>query len=135
MRRRGRNCGTIGNGDGSGWTKRGKRYWKRGGEACEKVYKAQEETANIIRTAYETNKRVMIEANENAQEIIKAWSAKREELAEQRKARAEVIRQKGRILKKLNSPKPGSFVPYQMREAVTALLKALDYTGRKRVYH
>ena len=73
----------------------------------------------------------MIEANENAQEIIKAWSAKREELAEQRKARAEVIRQKGRILKKLNSPKPGSFVPYQMREAVTALLKALDYNEGK----
>ena len=70
-------------------------------------------------------------ANENAQQIIKRWSAKREELAEQRKARAEVIRQKGRILKKLNSPKPGSFVPYQMREAVTALLKALDYTEGK----
>ena len=102
-------------------------------EAGAKVYKAQEETANIIRTAYETNKRVMIEANENAQEIIKAWSAKREEMAEQRKARAEVIRQKGRILKKLNSPKPGSFVPYQMREAVTALLKALDYNEGKGV--
>ena len=70
-------------------------------------------------------------ANENAQQIIKKWSAKREELAEQRKARAEVIRQKGRILKKLNSPKPGSFVPYQMREAVTALLKALDYNEGK----
>lgn len=102
-------------------------------EAGAKVYKAQEETANIIRTAYETNKRVMIEANESAQEIIKAWSAKREEMAERRKARAEVIRQKGRILKKLNSPKPGSFVPYQMREAVTALLKALDYNEGKGV--
>ena len=102
-------------------------------EAGEKVYKAQEETANIIRTAYETNKRVMIEANENAQEIIKAWSAKREEMAERRKARAEVIRQKGRIMKKLNSPKPGSFVPYQMRDAVTALLEALDYNEGKGV--
>ena len=70
-------------------------------------------------------------ANENAQQIIKKWSAKREEMAEQRKARAEVIRQKGRILKKLNSPKPGSFVPYQMRDAVTALLKALDYNEGK----
>ncbi len=70
-------------------------------------------------------------ANENAQQIIKKWSAKREEMAERRKARAEVIRQKGRILKKLNSPKPGSFVPYQMREAVTALLKALDYNEGK----
>ena len=75
----------------------------------------------------------MIEANENAQEIIKAWSAKREEMAERRKARAEVIRQKGRILKKLNSPKPGSFVPYQMRDAVTALLEALDYNEGKGV--
>lgn len=72
-------------------------------------------------------------ANENAQQIIKKWSAKREEMAERRKARAEVIRQKGRILKKLNSPKPGSFVPYQMREAVTALLKALDYNEGKGV--
>lgn len=72
-------------------------------------------------------------ANENAQQIIKAWSAKREELAEQRKARAEVIRQKGRILKKLNSPKSGSFVPYQMRDAVTALLEALDYNEGKGV--
>lgn len=72
-------------------------------------------------------------ANENAQQIIKKWSAKREEMAEQRKARAEVIRQKGRILKKLNSPKPGSFVPYQMREAVTALLEALDYNEGKGV--
>lgn len=72
-------------------------------------------------------------ANENAQQIIKKWSAKREEMAERRKARAEVIRQKGRILKKLNSPKPGSFVPYQMREAVTALLEALDYNEGKGV--
>lgn len=72
-------------------------------------------------------------ANENAQQIIKKWSAKREEMAEQRKARAEVIRQKGRILKKLNSPKSGSFVPYQMRDAVTALLEALDYNEGKGV--
>ena len=72
-------------------------------------------------------------ANENAQQIIKKWSAKREEMAERRKARAEVIRQKGRILKKLNSPKPGSFVPYQMRDAVTALLEALDYNEGKGV--
>lgn len=72
-------------------------------------------------------------ANENAQQIKKKWSAKREEMAERRKARAEVIRQKGRILKKLNSPKPGSFVPYQMRDAVTALLEALDYNEGKGV--
>lgn len=70
-------------------------------------------------------------ARKNAESTIERWRKARETLAEQRKARAEVIRQKGRILKKLNSPKPGSFVPYQMRDAVTALLKALDYTEGK----
>lgn len=72
-------------------------------------------------------------ARKNAENTIERWRKARETLAEQRKARAEVIRQKGRILKKLNSPKPGSFVPYQMREAVTALLEALDYNEGKGV--
>lgn len=76
----------------------------------------------------------MINASrKNAENTIERWRKARETLAEQRKARAEVIRQKGRILKKLNSPKPGSFVPYQMREAVTALLEALDYNEGKGV--
>lgn len=70
---------------------------------------------------------------EQSKGTIERWRKARETLAEQRKARAEVIRQKGRILKKLNSPKPGSFVPYQMRDAVTALLEALDYNEGKGV--
>lgn len=70
---------------------------------------------------------------EQSKGTIERWRKARETLAERRKARAEVIRQKGRILKKLNSPKPGSFVPYQMREAVTALLEALDYNEGKGV--
>ena len=74
---------------------------------------------------------LMEEAKAIARRKTTRWAINREKLAEQRKARAEVIRQKGRILKKLNSPKSGSFVPYQMREAVTALLKALDYTEGK----
>lgn len=74
---------------------------------------------------------LMEEAKAIARRKTTRWAINREKLAEQRKARAEVIRQKGRILKKLNSPKPGSFVPYQMREAVTALLKALDYNEGK----
>ncbi len=76
---------------------------------------------------------LMEEAKAIARRKTTRWAINREKLAEQRKARAEVIRQKGRILKKLNSPKPGSFVPYQMREAVTALLKALDYNEGKGV--
>ena len=72
-------------------------------------------------------------ARKNAENTIERWRKARETLAEQRKARAEVIRQKGRILKKLNSPKSGSFVPYQMRDAVTALLEALDYNEGKGV--
>ena len=76
---------------------------------------------------------LMEEAKAIARRKTTRWAINREKLAERRKARAEVIRQKGRILKKLNSPKPGSFVPYQMREAVTALLKALDYNEGKGV--
>lgn len=76
---------------------------------------------------------LMEEAKAIARRKTTRWAINREKLAEQRKARAEVIRQKGRILKKLNSPKSGSFVPYQMREAVTALLKALDYNEGKGV--
>lgn len=76
---------------------------------------------------------LMEEAKAIARRKTTRWAINREKLAEQRKARAEVIRQKGRILKKLNSPKPGSFVPYQMRDAVTALLEALDYNEGKGV--
>lgn len=76
---------------------------------------------------------LMEEAKAIARRKVTRWAINREKLAEQRKARAEVIRQKGRILKKLNSPKPGSFAPYQMREAVTALLEALDYNEGKGV--
>ena len=76
---------------------------------------------------------LMEEAKAIARRKVTRWATNREKLAEQRKARAEVIRQKGRILKKLNSPKPGSFVPYQMRDAVTALLEALDYNEGKGV--
>lgn len=76
---------------------------------------------------------LMEEAKAIARRKTTRWAINREKLAEQRKARAEVIRQKGRILKKLNSPKSGSFVPYQMRDAVTALLEALDYNEGKGV--
>lgn len=76
---------------------------------------------------------LMEEAKAIVRRKVTRWAINREKLAERRKARAEVIRQKGRILKKLNSPKPGSFVPYQMREAVTALLEALDYNEGKGV--
>ena len=76
---------------------------------------------------------LMEEAKAIARRKVTRWAINREKLAEQRKARAEVIRQKGRILKKLNSPKSGSFVPYQMRDAVTALLEALDYNEGKGV--
>lgn len=76
---------------------------------------------------------LMEEAKAIARRKVTRWAINREKLAEQRKARAEVIRQKGRILKKLKSPKPGSFVPYQMRDAVTALLEALDYNEGKGV--
>lgn len=105
-------------------------------EARRELEQSRAETAAARQEAQE-DRRMTAEmvnaARKNAESTIERWRKARETLAEQRKARAEVIRQKGRILKKLNSPKPGSFVPYQMREAVTALLEALDYNEGKGV--
>lgn len=65
------------------------------------------------------------EARTEAQKITEKWSANREKMDARRKMRREIIRQKQRILKKLQTPQAGSFVPYQMREAVEGLLNAL----------
>ena len=106
-------------------------------EAGERVYQAQEETANIIKAAHETNQRIMREANERANERadqqIEKWRKAREVNAELRRDRLEVIRQKARILRQLNRPTQNSFVPYQMRDAVRTLMEALDYREENKV--
>lgn len=65
-------------------------------------------------------------AREEARETTARWSRRRAEMDERRAMRGEIIRQRGRMLQKLQSPKAGSFVPYQMREAVEGLLAAID---------
>lgn len=65
------------------------------------------------------------EARAEARETTARWSRRRAEMDEQHAMRREIIRQKQRILKKLQTPQAGSFVPYQMREAVEGLLNAL----------
>lgn len=60
-----------------------------------------------------------------AQQQARTWAENREKINKQHAMRREIIRQKQRILKKLQTPQAGSFVPYQMREAVEGLLNAL----------
>ena len=67
----------------------------------------------------------LTEARAEARETTARWSLRRAEMDEQHAMRREIIRQKQRILKKLQTPQAGSFVPYQMREAVEGLLNAL----------
>lgn len=64
-------------------------------------------------------------ARAEARETTARWSQRRAEMDEYHAMRREIIRQKQRILKKLQTPQAGSFVPYQMREAVEGLLNAL----------
>lgn len=60
-----------------------------------------------------------------AREQTRQWSERRAEMDQMRSMRKEIIRQKGRILKKLQAPRVGSFVPYQMQDAVVKLLDVL----------
>ena len=60
-----------------------------------------------------------------AQQQARTWAENREKINKQHAMRREITRQKQRILKKLQTPQAGSFVPYQMREAVEGLLNAL----------
>ena len=71
------------------------------------------------------------EARTEAQKITEKWSANREKMDARRKMRREIIRQKYRMMQKLDRPRQGSFVPMQMQEAVTTLLNALGETGEK----
>lgn len=64
-------------------------------------------------------------ARNAAREQTTQWAKNRAAREQQQAMRREIIRQKGRILQKLQNPKAGSFVPYQMHDAVTSLLTAL----------
>ena len=67
----------------------------------------------------------LADARKAAREQTTQWAKNRAAREQQQAMRREIIRQKGRILQKLQNPKAGSFVPYQMHDAVTSLLTAL----------
>lgn len=96
-------------------------------ERVKKVEALQANQAEEIRRLREQLK----EARTEAQKITEKWSANREKMDARRKMRREIIRQKYRMMQKLDRPRQGSFVPMQMQEAVTTLLNALGETGEK----
>ncbi len=96
-------------------------------ERVKKVEALQANQAEEIRHLREQLK----EARTEAQKITEKWSANREKMDARRKMRREIIRQKYRMMQKLDRPRQGSFVPMQMQEAVTTLLNALGETGEK----
>lgn len=96
-------------------------------ERVKKVEALQANQAEEIRHLREQLK----EARTEAQKITEKWSANREKMDVRRKMRREIIRQKYRMMQKLDRPRQGSFVPMQMQEAVTTLLNALGETGEK----
>nr|DAQ77435.1 MAG TPA: hypothetical protein [Caudoviricetes sp.] len=96
-------------------------------ERVKKVEALQANQAEEIRHLREQLK----EARTEAQKITEKWSANRKKMDARRKMRREIIRQKYRMMQKLDRPRQGSFVPMQMQEAVTTLLNALGETGEK----
>ena len=50
------------------------------------------------------------------------------------KMRGQVIRQRDQLLKKLREPRLGAFIPQSMNDAVTELMRAIDFEGRLEGY-
>lgn len=99
-------------------------------EADERVKKVEALQANQAEEIRQLREQLK-EARTEAQKITEKWSANREKMDARRKMRREIIRQKYRMMQKLDRPRQGSFVPMQMQEAVTTLLNALGETGEK----
>lgn len=101
--------------------------------SVEMIKHERKQAEQQIKNAREQADRKVEQANERADQQIEKWRKAREVNAERRRDRLEVIRQKARILKRLNQPAPDSFVPYQMRDAVRTLMEALDYREENKV--
>ncbi|MDY4139344.1 MAG: hypothetical protein SOY30_08410, partial [Eubacteriales bacterium] len=50
------------------------------------------------------------------------------------KMRGQVIRQRDQLLKKIREPRLGAFIPQSMNDAVTELMRAIDFEGRLEGY-
>ena len=96
------------------------------------VDKLMDQLADARKTILE-QKRGLRKANRD----IADMRAKREAQALRRKqnqdytqVKNEIIRKKGQMLKKLEAPKSGAFIPQSMHDAVHELLKAIDFEGK-----
>lgn len=96
------------------------------------VDKLMDQLADAKKTILE-QKRGLRRANRD----IADMRAKREAQALRRKqnqdynqVKNEIIRKKGQLLKKLEAPKSGAFIPASMYDAVHELLKAIDFEGK-----
>lgn len=96
------------------------------------VDKLMDQLADAKKTILE-QKRGLRRANRD----IADMRAKREAQALRRKqnqdynqVKNEIIRKKGQLLKKLEAPKNGAFIPASMHDAVHELLKAIDFEGK-----
>ncbi|MBP3649176.1 MAG: hypothetical protein J6K73_05290 [Clostridia bacterium] len=110
-------------------------YLTEGREAGGKdaaVDRLMDQLADAKKTILE-QKRGLRKANRDMADM----SAKREAQALRRKqnqdynqVKNEIIRKKGQMLKKLEAPKSGAFIPQSMHSAVLELLRAIDFEGK-----
>ncbi len=59
-----------------------------------------------------------------------AQALRRKQNQDYNQVKNEIIRKKGQLLKKLEAPKSGAFIPASMYDAVHELLKAIDFEGK-----
>lgn len=110
-------------------------YLTEGREAGGKdaaVDRLMDQLADAKKTILE-QKRGLRKANRDMADM----NAKREAQALRRKqnqdynqVKNEIIRKKGQMLKKLEAPKSGAFIPQSMHSAVLELLRAIDFEGK-----
>ncbi|MBE5803314.1 MAG: hypothetical protein E7316_02265 [Clostridiales bacterium] len=55
---------------------------------------------------------------------------RRKQNQDYKQVKGEIIRKKGQLLKKLETPKSGAFIPQSMHNAVLELLRAVDFEGK-----
>lgn len=110
----------------------------RGGEFRTEITRLQDELQAAMmdmarqqerhRQAMERARETYQAAMEKQKTKVAEQARKRRETQEVSKLRREIVRQRGRIEKKLNQPGAAGFVPYRMRTAVEKLSQALSFT-------
>ena len=74
------------------------------------------------------------EYREAAQGRYRRQAQRRKDNQDYAKMRGQVIRQRDQLLRKLREPRLGAFIPQSMNDAVTELMRAIDFEGRLEGY-